>query len=369
MHWRPVALHWFHERLTLNSKSVAHTSLIQAAVYAFVALIALLVVSATEVLLVVFGGILLAILFHGVAHWIHCKTGMNEKLALTLALLLPLVAVGIGGWMLAPDISDQASKLADRLPRAIQRLQEQLLQYPWISRFWESTRQLRELIPDGGSAAQYAAGFFSSTLGAFGNLFFALFVGVFLSFEPRLYMAGLLQLVPAARQPRAREVLVATAATLRNWLIAKLAAMAVIGVLTTAGLAMLDIDLALVLGVIAALLSFIPNFGPILSVIPAALIALVAGPDKALHVLALYAAIQVVESYALTPFLQKRLVEMPPALLLTMQVLFGVLAGVVGVILATPLTAAVMVMVRKWYVEDLLQNRSDESVHERTPRS
>ena len=345
----------------MNSKSVAHVSLIQASVYAFVALMAFLIVTASEVLLVVFGGILLAILFHGVGRWIHRQTGMNETVALAVALLLPLLAMVLGGWLIAPDIGDQASKLADRLPRAVERLQEQLLQYPWVSRFWESTRQLRELIPDGASTAQYMAGFFSSTLGALGNLLFALVVGLFLSFSPGLYLNGLLQLVPTARQARAREVLGATAATLRNWLIAKLAAMAVIGILTTAGLAVLGIDLALVLGVIAALLSFIPNFGPILSVIPAALIALVAGPDKALHVLALYAAIQAVESYALTPFLQKRLVEMPPALLLTMQVLFGVLAGVLGVIFATPLTAAAMVMIKKWYVEDLLHKRPAET--------
>jgi predicted PurR-regulated permease PerM len=198
------------------------------------------------------------------------------------------------------------------------------------------------------------ANFFSSTLGALGNIVFALFVGLFLCISPALYVDGLLQLFPEARRARAREVLGATAATLRNWLVAKLTAMVVIGILTTIGLMLLDIDLALVLGIIAALLSFIPNFGPIASVVPAALIALVAGPEKVLYVLLLYAGIQAVESYGLTPFLQKRMVRMPPALLLTMQVLFGVLAGILGVVFATPLTAAAMVMVKKWYVEDLL---------------
>lgn len=341
----------------MDSKSVAHTSLIQASVYAFVAAMALLVVTASEVLLVVFGGILLAILFHGTGSWIHRKTGLKQSVALAVGLLVPLCIVALGAWLIAPDIGDQATKLADRLPRAVEGLQEQLMGYEWISGLWETTRQLRDSLPDSSATAQYAGDFFSSTFGALGNLLFALVVGLFLAFSPALYVNGLLQLVPGARQARAREVLGETAATLRNWLIAKLAAMAVIGILTTAGLAILGIDLALVLGIIAALLSFIPNFGPILSVIPAALIALVVGPEKALHVLALYAAIQAVESYALTPFLQKRLVEMPPALLLTMQVLFGVLAGVLGVIMATPLTAAGMVMIRMWYVEDLLHKR------------
>jgi predicted PurR-regulated permease PerM len=96
-------------------------------------------------------------------------------------------------------------------------------------------------------------------------------------------------------------VLEATGDALGSWLIAKLTTMAVIGVLTALGLWLLGIDLALVLGVIAALLSFIPNFGPIASVIPAALIALATGPDKALYVLLPYAAVQTLESYLLIP--------------------------------------------------------------------
>jgi len=342
----------------LNNTSTARTALIQASVYAFVVLLALLVAKAAQVLLVLFGGILLAILLHGVASWVRRKSALGEKAALAVTVVLPLLAAALAAWLVAPDIGDQSAKLAERLPLALGRLREQLMQHEWTSRVWESTRHLRELVPDGASTAQYLAGFFSSTLGAFGNVVFALVVGLFLALSPALYVDGLLQLVPATRRPRAREVLDATAATLRNWLLAKLSAMAVIGVLTTAGLMLLDIDLALVLGVIAALLSFIPNFGPIASVIPAALIALVAGPDKALHVLLLYAAIQAVESYALTPFLQKRMVNLPPALLLTMQVLFGVLAGILGVIFATPLTAAAMVMVKKWYVEDMLGYRN-----------
>lgn len=114
----------------------------------------------------------------------------------------------------------------------------------------------------------------------------------------------------------------------------------------------------LILGLIAALLSFVPNFGPIISVIPAALIALVESPQLALYVLILYATIQTLESYMITPYLQHRLAEMPPALLLTMQVLLGVVAGVAGLIFATPLTVAAMVMIRMWYVEDVLHKRT-----------
>ena len=109
--------------------------------------------------------------------------------------------------------------------------------------------------------------------------------------------------------------------------------------------------------VIAAMLSFIPNVGSILALVSAVLIARVAGPGEMLYVVTLYVGVQIVESYVLTPYLQQKMVESPPALTAGMQVLLGVLAGALGVILATPLTAVAMVMTRMWYAEDLLGDR------------
>lgn len=342
----------------MESRSVAHGALVKASVYALVVVLLLFVHETADILLMVFGGILIAILFYNVAYWIHRHTHINEKLALAAAILLPLLLIGLVGWAIAPDVSDQIAKLSERLPRAAERVRSQLMEYEAVRRIWESTNHLRALAPDTSSTAQYVASFFSSTLGVFGNIVFALFVGLFLALQPALYINGLLMLVPKERQARAHQVLCTTGSMLGNWLIAKLVEMAIIGVLTTVGLMLLGIDLALILGLIAGLLSFVPNFGPIISVIPAALIALVESPQLALYVLLLYAAIQTVESYMITPYLQHRLAEMPPALLLTMQVLLGVLAGVAGVIFATPLTVAAMVMIKMWYVEDVLHKRT-----------
>lgn len=341
----------------MDSKATALNAFIKAGIYALVILLTLVLVNATEVLLAVFGGILLAVLFHSIASWLHRTTGIGERYALALSVLMLVAATGLGIWGMAPAVSTQASELADRLPGAVDQLKEQLMSYDGAARLVENSGRLRDMLPGDAKRAQYVADFFSSSLGAIGNAVFILFVGLFVAIEPRLYIEGLLQLVPGRRQARTREVLMETGEALRGWLVAKLIAMAVIGVLTTAGLFALGVDLALILGMIAALLSFVPNFGPIISVIPAALVALVAGPEKALYVLLLYAAVQAVESYGLTPFLQKRILNMPPALLLTMQVLLGVLAGILGVIFATPLTAAAMVMVRMWYVEDALGHR------------
>ena len=128
--------------------------------------------------------------------------------------------------------------------------------------------------------------------------------------------------------------------------------------LTTIGLWLLDVPLALVLGLIAALFTFIPNIGPILSAIPAVLFGLTVSPQQALYVGLLYGGIQVVESYLLTPLVQRKTIELPPALTLAAQVLLGVTFGGLGVALAAPLTAVTVVGTRMLYVEDALGKQS-----------
>jgi predicted PurR-regulated permease PerM len=106
----------------------------------------------------------------------------------------------------------------------------------------------------------------------------------------------------------------------------------------------------------AAILTFVPNFGPILSVVPPALLALADEPRRAAYVIVLYLAIQTVESYAITPLIQRRTVSMPPALTIAAQVVLGILTGPIGVAVATPLTAAAMTAIRIAYVEDALEH-------------
>lgn len=138
---------------------------------------------------------------------------------------------------------------------------------------------------------------------------------------------------------------------LRWWLVGKLLSMSIVGLLTTAGLWLLGVPLALAFGLIAAALTFVPNIGPVLSVVPPALLALTDEPRVAAYVVALYVGIQTVESYAITPIIQRRTVSLPPALTITAQVALGFLVGALGVAVATPLTAAVMTIVRVLYVE------------------
>jgi predicted PurR-regulated permease PerM len=114
------------------------------------------------------------------------------------------------------------------------------------------------------------------------------------------------------------------------------------------------VPLALILAVVAFLLTFIPFIGPLLSAIPVVLVAFSAGPATALDALLLYSAIQMLEGYVLTPNVQRRSVSLPPALTIAAQVLLGVLVGALGVILATPLAATGLVVVKELYVREVL---------------
>lgn len=345
-----------------SAKDLGARTLVQAGVLALVALLCIIGWLAFDFLLLMFAAILFGVLFSGTSHWISDKTGIPYTFSLAGFLLAFLICFGGGGYLLAPSVADQAQALSDSLPRAVERLQERANDTPWMSRIMEQQERAKEALSDnvGADVVLFATGIVASIFGAITSFFIAFVIGICLSLNPGIYVHGLLKLLPLGYRDRAKEVLSKTGSTLQSWLIAKLLEMILIGVLTTLGLWLLGIELALVLGLIAGLLSFIPNFGPVIAVIPALLLASLEGGRTMLWVAALYLGVQAIESWGLTPWLQKRIVSMPPAITISMQILFGLLAGTLGLILATPLAAALMVMIGMLYVEDLLGDRDDD---------
>jgi predicted PurR-regulated permease PerM len=199
-----------------------------------------------------------------------------------------------------------------------------------------------------------ATDFLAATFGTITNLAIVIIIGIYLAASPGLYVRGFCRLFPQPRRDRAQQVLGAIGRTLRWWMIGQLVSMSVVGVLTYLGLWLLEVPLALVLAVMAFLLTFIPVLGPILAAIPVLLVAFTQGLDVGLWILLLYIVIQNLEGYVITPLIQRRTVSLPPAMTLSSQVLLGALAGVLGIALATPLAAAALVAVRMLYIEDVL---------------
>ncbi|HEY5801891.1 MAG TPA: AI-2E family transporter, partial [Burkholderiaceae bacterium] len=230
-------------------------------------------------------------------------------------------------------------------------------EYPMLRRVVGELPEPEKLLQTVGGMMPRAGLFFSGVLGAVGNVFIITFVGIYFALQPYLYIDGFITLVPQDKRPRAREVLDEIGRTLAKWLLGKAASMLIVGVFTSAGLMMLGVPLALILGIIAGLLDFIPYLGPLMAGVPAVLIAFSDSPQTALYTVMLFAGVQLLEGYLLSPLIEKRTVSLPPALTIVMQVMFGALFGLAGVALATPMTAVLAVLISMLYVQDLLGDK------------
>lgn len=203
-------------------------------------------------------------------------------------------------------------------------------------------------------------GVLSASFGVLGDIYVILLLALFFFMSPKPYQQGILSLVPRRGRARAKEVWSELHTSLERWLKGKLISMLLVAVLTALGLWALGMPLVLALSIIAGILCFIPNFGPLLSAIPAVLVGFTVGPEMAGYVILLYVAVQFVESNLITPFIQREMVNLPLAMVMSMQVLLGLLTGTLGLILATPLLVISMVLVRMLYVQDVLGGGHDE---------
>ncbi|MFC0250756.1 AI-2E family transporter [Massilia consociata] len=315
------------------------------------------VVLAANALLLVFACILCAILLYKLSEILARRFHMRRKLALAMVVGALALVIGLGGWAMAPQIAEQSSRLAQEIPAAVERLQTAVQQHPLLKRIASELPPPEQIVKQMGDMVPNAGLFFGGVLGAIGNVVIILFVGIYFATSPQLYTSGLIRLVPQSRRPRAREVQQELGHTLANWLLGKAASMLIVGVVTSIGLSMLGVPLALILGIIAGLLDFIPYLGPIMAGIPAVLLALSISPELALYTVLLFVGIQLVEGYVLQPLIEARAVDLPPALVIVMQLVFGTLFGFAGVALATPLAAALAVLVKMLYIEDVLGDR------------
>jgi predicted PurR-regulated permease PerM len=325
-------------------------------------LLLLLLYYTFDVILLVFAAVLLAIFLHGLAEIAgrFIKVSEGWLVLIVSAFLIAVLAGAIA--ILAPDVADQVRHLREELPKSAQSVADYISQFGWGRTLIEqlpSVEDVRQSI-NPSVLLSGVGGFFSSTLGVVGNFFIVVLLAVYLATEPRFYVRGFIKLFPKPRRHRATQVVAAIGETLRWWLIGKVGSMIFIGVLTWIGLSIIGVPLALTLGLIAGLLSFIPNFGPIVSALPALLLAFIDSPITVVYVLALYIGVQLIESNIVTPIIERETVELPPALTIVSQLALAVLVGGLGLILATPLLAVIMVLVQMVYMQDVLGDKHIE---------
>jgi predicted PurR-regulated permease PerM len=326
---------------------------------AVAAVVGLVIATLGDVIMIVFAAALIAVLLRGTAqrlgNVLHIRTGWA-----LLAVLVSLVAV-VGGliWWQGQSLAEQFTLLQEGLAQQFGHVRRQLQETAW-------GKEVLQQLPFGlgsdragqagsqngtGAGLRYLAGMVAgalwSALGLLGTIGVILVAALYIAAAPRSYVDGLLGLLPARRWTATRRVLDHVGHTLWGWLIGQFLDMLVVGILCGIGLVLLGMPLAFILALIAALLNFVPYIGAIAGAVPAVLIALSISGQEALFVSLLYLGVQTFEGNVTAPLIQKRAIDLPPALTILSQTAFGVIFGLFGVILATPFAAAILAAVQE----------------------
>ena len=319
---------------------------ITGSVFALIVVLILFVKATFNVYLLILAGVLIAVYFLSLGGLLQRKTKWNAKVCLAISILGTIIILVLLSWLMGAKVQSQVSQLTDTLPATVEKAKTELNKSSLGQKLVEklSSPQTQK------KAQQLAQTFFKSTFGLLGDAYVVLFLGIFFTVSPSRYKKGLLQLVPKKGQAKADEVLDKLGDHLKKWLKGKIVAMFVVFVLTSIGLSIIGVPMWLVLALIAGLLNFIPNFGPLIAMIPAVLVGFMQGPSTAAYIAGLYILVQVTESNFITPMVQQKLVSIPPALIIIAQLLISPLTGGWGLVLATPLMVMVMVLVQELYV-------------------
>lgn len=290
--------------------------------------------------------VLLAIVLHAPARFLARWIPFRISFSITVLVFLASMA----GLMIAiiPQILDQVSQLAGQLPTAMNEVNLWLEERTGSSRNGQLTQSINQQLSDFvGRFVPLAFNLITLFIGSFAIIVLAIFLAV----QPELYRDLLIRMVPPPGRPNARRIYDEAGRSLRNWVLGKVLTMFFVGLFTYAGLVFFGIPGALALGALAALLEFIPNLGPTIAAAPAIVAAFTISPMTALYVAIFYFVLQQIQSALTVPLVERRAVDIPPAALLIWQLMLAVGFGLLGLFVATPLLAVIVVAVRIMYVE------------------
>ena len=314
-----------------------------------------LLVRTIDVLLVVFLAIILAVYLDAVSDFLQKRLGVPPAVGLAAAVGLTVGALVGVGFLIAPAVASQVQDFIANLPKFLSDLDQS------INRLFRSIPVLRRGVTEGGTPGLLATslnemfGFLRGALVPYlkggveliikGVSVFVM--ALYLARNPGIYLDGLMALVPPARRHLAKIILEDLKVTLRAWVVGQIIAMVLLAALTTLGLWILGIPYFLAFGVFAGIAAIVPFFGTLLSTLVPALFALgVFGLGKAIAVTVLGIGVHLIEANFVAPVVMERQVNLPPVITIAGVLLIGKLFGLAGLIIAVPLLAFVMVLVR-----------------------
>lgn len=308
----------------------------------------------SNVILLLFLAVLLACILRGAAEWVASRTRLPTGLALALVVIALLsAAIGIAYWI-GPKLESEGNDLVGRATLEWSALSHRL----GLTKMGGAGGGPLDLHALVGRFAAPAESLVGLSIGAVADVLIVAVTTLYLASSPGLYVRGVLHLVPLRFRPRANEVMAHVGRVLQMWFLGQAIDMAVVMVLSGAGLLLVGVPVPYALAVLSGLLTFVPYIGPIFAAVPAVLVALTVSWPTAIWALGVYTLCHCVEGYVVAPLVQRRMVELPPALTVMAMTTAGTLFGVLGIVLGTPLVAACLVVVRMLYVEDKLGDSS-----------
>ncbi|MBK9134615.1 MAG: AI-2E family transporter [Betaproteobacteria bacterium] len=310
----------------------------------------------SDVVLLTFAAVLLALMLHGAARPLTHGLGWPPKLALAVVVTTLLLLLAAGAWFAGASAAQELQALRETVPRAFAALLRWMGEQPlgrWILQMWS------DAIAQPGSGSSRAAKWLSSTLNAtfsvVGAVALIVVLAVFLAGDAQTYRRGLIRLFAPPVRPIAEQTLTAVRHSLSRWLLGQSISMLTVGVLMAIGLTLLGVPMVLTLAVITALLDFVPYIGAISAGVLVVAVAFTENEQLALQAALLCFAVQQAESYLVQPLVHRWAVRLPPALSLLAVVIFGLMLGLPGVLLAVPLMVVLMTVVQEVYVKAWLE--------------
>jgi len=339
-------------------------------------------------LMLTFAAVILVVLFTMPVRLLVRRFKLSRFLAIVFSVLGFFVIIGVLGVPILSTIGAQSSALGERVQQGIDELRATVTRETLIEQF-DFLEGLFEVIfpaEEGSQPSDDVIGqLFSQltdTLGRLGgtvlpvvggvantilSALIIFFLSMYLLAEPDLYVNGIIKLTPKWYRERMLTILRRLDSTLRAWLSVTGVSMIVVALLTGIGLALLDIREWFALGVLAGLLSFIPNFGPVVALVPSVAVAIVEAPDNVIWVVIVIYGVSFFQSQVISPVLASERMNMPAILILLGQIIFGYFFGFLGLMLAVPLSACVAVLVDEVYVKDVLGDLPKETVEDPLP--
>jgi predicted PurR-regulated permease PerM len=327
----------------------------------FTILLLLFVHSVADVLLMVFVAALFSLYLGGIADFLQARVNVPRGVGLALALIFTALLAGGVGMLVVPPVLRQTQELISVLPAQIESwttsLRELVTRYPVLEQVIhpdEIQRQLAGLTANASGLVPAVLNF----LHGFIDLSAILVMGIYLASRPEVYREGVIALAPPVHRELVRDILSDLKRSLRAWIGGQMIAMVTLGILTWIGLELLNVPFALAFGVFTGAAVLVPFFGSLLStLLPALMVIGSGGLGQAFLVVLLGVVIHVIEGNIIHPIVMERRVHLPPVLSITSVLVMGELLGFIGLLVAVPVLATTMVIVRRIYVHRLLEGK------------